>query len=277
MDDLYNDYYGFDASPFNITPDPRFLFFSTKHREALAHLVFGITQRKGFIQITGEVGSGKTTLCRALLEQLGDRFRTALILNPRLTETELLKAILEEFNLTTDGGDKHAYLRTLNQFLLAQLADGFDVVLIIDEAQELSFELLEQVRLLSNLETDQRKLLQIVLIGQPELRDKLNDSRLRQLRQRITVRYHLDPLTREEADAYIQHRIAVSCGRKAAVRQPVFTKWARRRIYRYSRGIPRLINAVCDKTLLAGFVAGTEEIRDRHVARAIRELEGLSA
>lgn len=274
MDDLYNEYYGFADSPFNITPDPRFLFFSKKHREALAHLVFGITQRKGFIQLTGEVGSGKTTLCRALLEQLGDKFKTALILNPWMTETELLRAILEEFGLPIEGHDKHHYLRTLNGFLLEQVAEGFDVVLIIDEAQDLSDELLEQVRLLSNLETDSRKLLQIVLMGQPELRDKLNDPKLRQLRQRITVRYHLDPLTRDESEAYIAHRMSVSTGASAAARPPEFTKWAKRRIFKYSKGIPRLINAVCDKTLLAGFVAGTCEIRDRHVARAIRELEG---
>ncbi len=270
MADLYNNFYGFTESPFNITPDPKFLYFSPKHRDALAHLMFGIQQRKGFIQLTGEVGAGKTTLCRALLSQLGPKYKTALILNPCLNETQLLQAILGEFGLPGVKKGRVACLDTLNRFLLDQVRLGNDVVLIIDEAQDLSFEMLEQIRLLSNLETDQRKLLQIVLMGQPELRDKLNDRRLRQLRQRITVRYHLNPLTRREVADYIRHRITLSGGGGT----PSFTGWAVWVIYRYSSGIPRLINAVCDKALLCGFVSGTQTLGLRQVRRAIRSLEG---
>jgi general secretion pathway protein A len=267
---MYNQFYGFRESPFNITPDPRFLFFSDRHREAFDHLLFGIRERKGFIQITGEVGAGKTTLCRALLEELGPTYRTALILNPTLTSNELLRTVLAELGLTAPPEDRVAALEVLNRFLLEQLSEGNDVVLLIDEAQDLSPELLEQVRLLSNLETDQRKLLQIVLMGQPELRDKLNQPGLRQLRQRITVRYHLAPLTREETELYISHRMRVV----GANGRPSFDRWAVRRIFRYSRGVPRLINAVCDKALLAGYVAGEDLLTGRHVRRAVRELEG---
>jgi general secretion pathway protein A len=267
---MYNQFYGFREPPFNITPDPRFLFFSDRHREAFNHILFGIRERKGFVQITGEVGAGKTTLCRAVLEELGPNFVTALILNPCLDTTELLRTVLTEFGLEPGRADRVECLEMLNRFLLEQLEKGNDVVLLIDEAQDLSPELLEQVRLLSNLETDQRKLLQIVLLGQPELREKLDDRSLRQLRQRITVRYHLTPLDRGEAERYIQHRLQVAGGNG----RPAFTSWAIRSIQRYSGGIPRLINAVCDKALLAGFVDGTDLLTWRQVRRAIRELEG---
>lgn len=266
---MYNEFYGFKEAPFNITPDPKFLFLSDKHREAFNHLLFGIREHKGFIQITGEIGAGKTTLCRALLEQLGAQYKTALILNPPTTELELLQNLLSEFGVKPPG-ERVACLEVLNKFLLEQVMHGFDVVLIIDEAQNLSFELLERVRMLSNLETDQCKLLQIVLLGQPELRDKLNDPRLRQLRQRITVRYHLERLSRQETDYYIRHRIHVSGGNGS----PSFDHWAVRKIYKYSNGTPRLINAVCDKTLLCGFVMNTDHFSLGHVRRAIRELEG---
>jgi general secretion pathway protein A len=268
---MYDAFYGFQEPPFNITPDPRFLFFSDRHREAFNHILFGIRERKGFIQLTGEVGAGKTTVCRAILEQLGPRVRTALILNPCLTSTQLLRAILVEYGLKVPvKADRVTCLALLNQFLLDQAAAGNDVVLLIDEAQDLDSDLLEQVRLLSNLETDQRKLLQIVLIGQPELRDMLEERRLRQLRQRITIRYHLTPLSREETDYYIQHRLHVAGGNS----RPSFSRWAIRRVHRYSGGVPRLINAVCDKTLLCGYVDGTDQLEWRHVRRAIRELEG---
>jgi general secretion pathway protein A len=266
---MYNEFYGFRESPFNITPDPRFLFFSDRHREAFNHILFGIRERKGFIQITGEVGAGKTTVCRAILEELGPNVRTALILNPCLTSTQLLRALLVELGLEAKN-DKVACLQVLNHFLLEQLAAGNDVVLFIDEAQDLDFDLLEQVRLLSNLETDQRKLLQIVLLGQPELREKLDERRLRQLRQRITVRYHLSPLSRPEMEHYIHHRLQVAGGNGV----PTFNRWALRSIYRYSGGVPRLVNAVCDKALLCGYVTGDDHLTWRHVRRAIRELEG---
>jgi general secretion pathway protein A len=267
---MYNQFYGFRESPFNITPDPRFLFFSDRHREAYNHVLFGIRERKGFIQVTGEVGAGKTTLCRTLLEELGSGYVTALILNPCLNPTQLLRTVLSELGLQPGRADQVECLEMLNRFLLEQLERGRDVVLLIDEAQDLTPELLEQVRLLSNLETDQRKLLQIVLLGQPELRDKLNERGLRQLRQRITVRYHLTPLSRHEIERYIQHRLQVV----GANGRPSFTPWAIRAIFRYSGGVPRLVNAVCDKALLAGFVDGTDLLSWRQVRRAIRELEG---
>ena len=267
---MYNDFYGFREAPFNITPDPRFLFFSDKHREAFNHVLFGIRERKGFIQITGEVGAGKTTVCRAILAELGPSYRTALILNPMVTATQLMRTILSELGLEPKKLDKSAYLEILNRFLLEQAGAGNDVVLLIDESQDLDPELLEQVRLLSNLETDQRKLLQIVLVGQPELREKLNRRELRQLRQRITVRYHLAPLDRFETARYIAHRLRVAGGDG----RPTFSPWAIRTIQRYSGGIPRLINAVCDKALLYGYVNGTYELRPRAVRQAIRELEG---
>ncbi len=270
---MYNQFYGFAEAPFNITPDPRFLFMSDRHREAFNHVLFGIRERKGFIQLTGEVGAGKTTVCRAILEELGPAVKTALILNPVLTSSQLLKTILRELGLPTPRADRVTYLETLNHFLLDQLAAGNDVVLLIDEAQDLELELLEQIRLLSNLETDQRKLLQIVLVGQPELREKLDDRRLRQLRQRITVRYHLAPLTREETERYVEHRLHVAGGNG----RPSFNRWAYRSIHRYSGGVPRLINAVCDKALLCGYVTGADRLTQQHVRRAIRELEGSFA
>jgi general secretion pathway protein A len=267
---VYLEYYGLKEPPFDITPNPRFLFYSTKHREALNHLLYGIRERKGFVQLTGEVGAGKTTICRAMLERLGDHYVTALILNPVLDAERLMKAIAMEYGLEIKGKDKLETLADINHFLLAQVEKGRDAVLIIDEAQDLTNELLEQIRLLSNLETDERKLLQIVLMGQPELRDRLNDTELRQLRQRITVRYHLKPLTRFEVGQYIQHRLQVSGANGA----PYFTNGALWRIHRYSGGIPRLVNAVCDKCLLAGYVKQRDYIDFSMVGLAIRELEG---
>jgi general secretion pathway protein A len=267
---VYLDYYGLSEPPFDITPNPRFLFYSGKHREAFNHLLYGIRERKGFVQLTGEVGAGKTTLCRAILEELEGKYATALILNPVMSAEELLKAVAIEYGLPVNGLDRLDTLAVINQFLLQQVERGQDTVLIIDEAQDLTDELLEQVRLLSNLETDDRKLLQIVLMGQPELRDRLNNPRLRQLRQRITVRYHLPPLSRFEVNQYIQHRLHVA-GAKGA---PYFTQLALWRVYRYSQGIPRLLNAICDKALLAGFVSQCERIGFRMIGRAVNELEG---
>jgi len=269
---MYLDYYDLREAPFSLTPDPRFLYLSERHREALEHLLYGIRERKGFVQITGEVGCGKTTLCRAALERLGPEVRTALILNPVLSSAQLLRTILVELGLEPPGRtDRALYLEVLNRFLLEEVSAGRDVVLLIDEAQDLSPELLEQVRLLSNLETDRRKLLQIVLLGQPELLAMLDDPGLRQLRQRITVRYHLTPLSRAESELYLGWRLQVAGARNG---RPSFTPRALKRIFRYSKGIPRLLNAVGDTTLLAGYVDGRDVLDLEHVRRAVRELEG---
>ena len=269
---VYLDYYGLTEPPFDITPNPRFLFYSPKHREAFNHLLYGIRERKGFIQLTGEVGAGKTTICRSMLEQLGPNWETALILNPLLDAEGLVKSIAMEFGLNIRGLelDRLEILAMLNEFLLGLVEKKRDAVLIIDEAQDLSDELLEQVRLLSNLETYERKLLQIVLMGQPELRERLNDPKLKNLRQRITVRYHLRSLQFGEIGRYIQHRLAVA-GSKGP---PYFTTPALWRIHRYSQGVPRVVNAVCDKCCLAGFVQQKETINFRMAGLAIAELEG---
>jgi len=267
---VYLEYYKLKHAPFDITPNPRFLFHSSKHREAFNHLLYGIRERKGFVQLTGEVGAGKTTLCRALLDQLDSHFSTALILNPVLSADELIQAIATEFGLNVKGEDRRETVSAISEFLLRQLEYGKETVLIIDEAQNLTEDLLEQVRLLSNIETDDRKLLQIVLMGQPELRDRLNSPRLKQLRQRITVRFHLAPLSRAEVAQYIHHRLQVS----GANGVPCFTPPAVWRVFNYSGGIPRLVNAVCDKALLAGFIQSRDRINYAMVGRAIRELEG---
>ena len=267
---VYLEYYGLKEPPFTITPNPRFLFLSPKHREAFNHLLYGIREGKGFVQLTGEVGAGKTTLCRAMLEQLGENYSTALILNPVLDADQLIKAVAMEFGLDVHGLDRLETIAAINCFLLHEVEQGREAVLIIDEAQDLSPVLLEQIRLLSNLETDARKLLQIVLMGQPELRDRLNKHGLRQLRQRITVRYHLGPLKLAEVAEYVRHRIIVAGGQSG----PTFTRAAIWRVYCYSKGIPRLVNAVCDKCLLAGYVQQRDRIGYRLVGQAIAELEG---
>ena len=267
---MYTGFYGLREPPFHITPDPRFLFFSDQHREAFHHILFGIRERKGFIQMTGEVGAGKTTVCRAVLEQLGPNVKTALILNPIMTIEQLLRSVLTELGLAPGKLDRVEYQDLLNAFLFGQVSEGNDVVLFIDEAQDLDLGVLEEIRLLSNIETYQRKLLQIVLLGQPELRDKMNDARLRQLRQRITVRYHLRPLSLEDTERYMAHRLRVA----GANGRPDFTPGAVRAVHRYARGIPRLVNAVCDKALLYGFVNGVDVLTPRGIRQAIRELEG---
>lgn len=269
---MYLDYYDLAELPFNITPDPRFLYYSKHHREAFDHLVFGITQRRGFIELTGEVGSGKTTLCRAVLASLNDRVKTALVLNPSLTETQLLRAMLNDFGLEVRARDRLSYIETLNRFLLAQNKRGTNVAVVIDEAQDLTPQVMEQVRLLSNLETDQHKLIQIVLCGQPELKQRLNRPDLRQLRQRITIRYHLPPLSNAEVAKYVAHRMEVA-GADGGVS---FAPAGLKRIHKYTKGCPRMINAVCDHALLAGYVMRTKTIDARCVDKAIKQLEGKS-
>lgn len=267
---MYEQFYGLSEPPFNITPDPRYLFFSRQHREAYERVRYGIERRSGFVQLTGEVGAGKSTLCRALLEELGEQVATALILNPVMTGIQLLRSILAELGLDARGNDRVRLLERLNGYLLETAGEQRDVVLFVDEAQDMSDELLEEVRLLSNLETDDRRLLQIVLVGQPELRDRLDKPNLRQLAQRITVRCHLGPLDRRETQAYVLHRLEVA----GANGRPTFSPWAVRAIHRASGGVPRRINAVSDRTLLAGYVDGADHLGWRHVRRAVRDLKG---
>ncbi len=268
---MYKDYFHLKYEPFNLTPDPRYLFLTARHREALDHLIYGISQRKGFICLTGEVGAGKTTLCRALLARLGPTYHTALILNPTLSPTQLLRAIVEEFGLAGRGSDRLSCLRRLNEFLLSVQARGQEAVLIIDEAQDLSTAALETVRLLSNLETERQKLLQIVLVGQEELREKLAQPALRQLAQRITVRFHLGTMDAHETEQYLRHRLRIAGGGQEA--QVNFDRSAVREIYRYSRGTPRLVNVLGDKALLAGFVHQAGCIDRRLVRLAVGELK----
>jgi general secretion pathway protein A len=267
---MYLEYYGLKEPPFSITPDPRYVFLSERHRDALAHLLYGIGKggSGGFVQLTGEVGTGKTTLCRLLLEQLPENTRVALVLNPRLSPVELLETICEELKLdiAERRGSLKGLVDTLNAYLLDAYAQGLRVVLIVDEAQNLSTDALEQVRLLTNLETPTQKLLQIILLGQPELRDKLNDTELRQLAQRITARYHLTPLDRVETEAYVRHRTAVAGG----ARLP-FSRLGLRAIYQRSNGIPRLINIIADRALMAGYARDQESIGERLVDRAADE------
>jgi len=267
---MYCDFYGFREKPFSITPDPKFLFLGATHKEAFAHLVYGIRERGGFITITGEIGTGKTTLCRALLSHLSEDTLVAFILNPTLSAIELLKSINEDFGIPSRGETRKDLIDELNRFLLQKRREGKNTVLIIDEAQNLDAEVLEHIRLLSNLETDTEKLLQIILIGQPEFRSILAKPALQQLNQRVTVRYHLQPLSREETEAYIQHRLSIA-GAEDKVR---FSPKAVKKIYAYSGGIPRLINILCDRCLLAGYSLGRRDIDASMVDRAHREVAG---
>jgi general secretion pathway protein A len=266
---MYTQFYGLREKPFNVTADPNFMFFSRHHKEALAHLFYGIKERKGFLEITGEVGTGKTTLCRVLLNSLDEKTKTAFILNPNLSEVQLLRAMAVDLGIKTEAKNKNHLISTLNTFLIEQLSSGFNVVVIIDEAQNLKPTLLEQVRMLSNLETEKDKLFQIVLVGQPELRDKLNSPHLRQLRQRISVQYHILPLELDEIGQYINHRLNVA-GSDGSI---IFTDKAIDHIYRYSEGVPRLINIVCDRALLAGYVLEKKKISHDLIIKCVRELE----
>ena len=267
---MYLEFYGFREKPFNLTPDPRFVFLSKNHREAFAHLLYGINNRAGFIALTGEVGSGKTTVLRALLNQLdADHYRTALIFNPALSPPELLQNINREFGIPAGTLDGPSLLEALNRFLLQQNAEGRTVVLVIDEAQDLEAAVLEQIRLISNLETDREKLIQIVLSGQPEFAQLLKKEEVRQLSQRITVRYHLQPMDFLDTGDYINHRLEVAGGRGGVI----FSRWALKRIYRYSRGLPRLINAACDRMLLAGYARSTARISFRIAEAGIRDMK----
>ncbi len=269
---MYLEFYGLEESPFNLTPDTNFLFPSRVHREVLAHLLYGINSRKGFIMLTGEVGSGKTTICRALLAKLGPNTEVALVLNSFLSELELLQAINDDLGIPSTGGTRKELIDQLNDFLLERRIQGKNVVVIIDEAQNLSFSVLEQIRMLSNLETEKEKLLQIALVGQPELRGLLTSPRLKQLNQRITVRHHITPLTKKECVQYVYHRLKVA----GSTGNIAFTESALNEVFRFSGGIPRMINVICDQTLLSGYVAGSTRI-DRNMVRAAQsEIQGTT-
>jgi general secretion pathway protein A len=268
---VYLKHFGLNEAPFSITPDPAFVYLSAAHRDALAHLLYGVGQggSGGFVQLTGEVGTGKTTLCRCLLEQVPADTRVALVLNPLMTPRELLATICEELGIDTSGigNSNKALVDALNAYLLAQHARGRRVVVVIDEAQNLSPEALEQVRLLTNLETSKDKLLQVVLLGQPELRQMLQRQSLRQLAQRITARYHLAPLSRDESRAYVRHRMKVA----GAPRNP-FRRAALRALYQRSGGIPRLINIIADRSLAAAYAKEKAFVTERMVNMAAQEV-----
>ena len=266
---MYLEHFNLTERPFSITPDPRFLYMSARHREALAHLLYGLSEGGGFVQLTGEVGTGKTTICRCLLEQVPDNVDIALVLNPKVTSIELIATVCDELGIEYPGGDTSikALTDVLNRYLLDAYARGRRTVLILDEAQNLSADVLEQVRLLTNLETSTQKLLQIVLIGQPELRSLLAREDMRQLSQRVTARYHLDPISREEAGAYIKHRLQI-CG----TTQTIFSKRSVDKIQQLSGGIPRLINVLCDRSMLGAYVEGKTLVDPKVVKKAAREV-----
>jgi general secretion pathway protein A len=268
---MYATYFGLTERPFSLAPDPRYLYLSDVHREALAHLLYGIGEGGSFVQLTGEVGTGKTTVCRALLEQLPPDVDVAMIFNPRLTSVELLAAVCDELRVPYPSGTTSlkVMVDALSRALLDAHARGRRTVLIIDEAQNLSARVLEEIRLLTNLETTKEKLLQVILIGQPELGELLSRRNLRQLAQRITARYHLRPFTEEETQRYIQHRMEI-----AGQKQPIFTRLAIRTAHRLSRGIPRLLNTICDRALLGAYATGQTRVKETIVRRAASEVLG---
>lgn len=269
---MYEAYFGFAEMPFNITPDPRFVYFSKHHQEAISAMRYGVEYRRGFIQVTGEIGAGKTTLSRALLEQLGDGVHSALVLNPKLSDLELLQTIVEDFGIKPQGKKRKDYFDALNKFLIEETQKGNNAVLIIDEAQLLTPRSLEQIRLLSNLETPRHKLLQIILMGQPELKDLISRADLTQLRQRITVRFHLPALSRDEVAQYLEHRLKIG-----GTNERIFQEDAIATISELSGGIPRIINVLADRALLGGFAKGTRQINADLVECAAADLEGVPA
>jgi general secretion pathway protein A len=275
---MYEDFYGFSEKPFSLTPDPKYLYKSESHASAFDLLQYAIHRREGFVVVTGDIGTGKTTLCRAILDQLDRRTFTALVLNPFISEEDLLRLILQDFGVVSReevragrlaGVTKQELINTLNDFLLSLQMIGASALLIVDEAQNLPLQVLEQIRLLSNLETDKYKLLQIVLVGQLNLREILRTPQLRQLDQRVSIRYQLRPLTRDETAAYVTHRLTIAGGGCAVS----FTLRALHRIHAYTGGIPRLINLLCDRALLAAFSARAIRIQPELVEKAARTLD----
>lgn len=270
---MYKEYFGLKELPFSIAPDPRYLYMSDKHREALAHLVYGINSDGGFVLLTGEVGTGKTTVCRCLLEQIPENSDVAFVLNPKLTAAELLATFCDELDIRYPEGNNSikVFVDLINAYLLDAHSRGRKTVLIIEEAQNLSTDVLEQVRLLTNLETNQRKLLQIIMLGQPELKNILSRPELRQLSQRITARYHLGSLMKKEISAYVNHRLAV-----AGTHKELFPSSTINKLFRLSGGIPRLINLLCDRALLGAYAQGKDSVDKPTLVKAAREIFGES-
>ena len=271
---MYTSFFGLNEKPFAITPDPRYLYLSERHAEALAHLLYGINESGGFIQLTGEVGTGKTTVVRTLLSRVPHHADVAVILNPRVSAIEFLQTICEELGLEVADSDRDSVkqmIDALNRRLLGAHADGRRIIVLVDEAQNLAIDVLEQVRLLTNLETPTQKLLQIILIGQPELRELLDRTEMRQLAQRITGRYHLKPLSREETKGYVRHRLRV-----AGAHEEIFTARALDEVHRLSAGIPRVINVACDRALLGAYTQETRKIDAALVRQAAGEVYGRS-
>ncbi|MEJ2138075.1 MAG: AAA family ATPase [Gammaproteobacteria bacterium] len=268
---MYTSFFGLNENPFSITPNPRYLYMSERHTEALAHLIYGIKDASGFVQLTGEVGTGKTTLIRSLLQRIPRNADVALVLNPQLSATEFLTSVLAELGipLPADTSSKKALIDALNRFLLENHSRGRRTILIVDEAQNFAVDVLEQIRLLTNLETTKQKLFQITLIGQPELREMLDRNDLRQLAQRITGRYHLQPLNQSETEEYIRHRLRI-----AGASRDIFTKSASKEMYRLSGGVPRIINVIADRALLGAYTQEAQEITPAMVRRAATEIYG---
>ena len=264
---MYEKYYGFNDKPFNLTPDSKFFYASAKHEEALNCLLLAISERNGFVVITGEIGSGKTTVCRTLLNKLDPTTKVALVLNTHLGKKELLTTILEDLSIEYRSTSKTHLISALNKYLLQQASSDINVVLIIDEAQNLTPSVIEEIRMLSNLETEREKLIQIILMGQPELKKKLAMPKLEQFRQRVDFHYHLDPLTKEEAKEYIKHRLKKAGNNEANI----FTDDAIEEVYKCSKGVPRLINLICHNALISGLVKEARSINEDIVLEAIKE------
>ena len=269
---MYRKFYGLKEKPFEITPDPRFLYLSENHKEALAHLTYAVREKKGFTVITGEVGTGKTTIIQTLLSRLNGNTRTAYLFNPQLDSTDFLEYICEDLGLSGQRRSKGEYLTQLHHFLMACYSRNENVVLIIDEAQGLDQKVLEEVRLLTNLETPKSKLLQVILMGQPELNNILNRPQCRQLKQRVGLRYNIQPLKKEETKEYIEQRLRIA----GAMGPNYFSPKAMNGIYKYSKGIPRLINIVCDNALLLGYATDQKVIGPSVIREVIGDMEGLS-
>lgn len=267
---MYADYFGLKENPFSLSPDARYLFRSEQHRDALNCLIYGIKEKKGFVLISGGIGLGKTTICRSLLASLDDSVETALIFNTAVSDLDLLETILGEYgiDIKNESRNKKYYIDALNEFLLKNFAAGKTAVLLVDEAQNLSHGVLEQIRMLSNLETETEKLIQIILIGQPELNNTLMLPALRQLNERITVRYDLKPFSPREVSDYIRHRLAVAQG-PGSIK---FTRGALNLIYFFAEGIPRRINALCDRALLIAYTKNVSKIDRRIVKLAVRDI-----